>query len=136
VVLVGGLLTAFVLGLELLCLLAGLGLSEADAPLAVWKVWQLALLSIPVTGFAAAWGFSRLRRATRGQIITGGLGSLLGLLAAGYWTMQVNAMRAQAESLLGGMVASLALMAALLLLSAGLALLRVSRRRAPKEVGT
>ncbi len=114
------LMAAFVVALEFFCLLFGLGLSEAEASRAAWLEWERALWTIPICGFLGIW----LRRRAPGRAQTerfwGGIGSLLGLLLTISWGVKIFTRGSETEISTLRLVAALALMPSLLLLSAGL----------------
>lgn len=123
----------FVVGLEVFCLLFGLGLSDTEAPALAWSVWQQALWLIPLAGLAAAWSVGRRSRRSRAGNRAFGVASVLvGSVLSLVWAQRVAAFRDNRELVYAAMVAGMALTSALFLLSAGILLLSTSTpKRAP-----
>jgi hypothetical protein len=112
-----------VAGLEILCLFFGAVLFNTEAPQNVWRLWAWALGTIPVTGIGAVWLASRRSRMVGARKrVLGGIGSLFGLLASVVWIVPVITYKREAGAMMGSVIASLAFIPALYLLSAGLIL--------------
>ncbi len=125
----GWLLVAFVIGLEFFCLLFGLGFSEADTPRQVWQVWEHALWAIPLTGLLGIWLLQRKPGRSPHDRFLGSLVSLSGGLCVLYWGLQAITAYSGTEKSVLRLIAALALMPALLLLSAGVKRLVLGRSR-------
>lgn len=125
----GWLLVAFVIGLEFFCLLFGLGFSEADTPRQVWQVWEHALWAIPLTGLLGVWLLQRKPGHASNDRLLGGLVSLIGGLCILYWGLQAITAHSGTDKSVLRLIAALALMPALLLLSAGVKRLVLGRSR-------
>lgn len=118
----------FVVGMEIMCLLFGAALVNADAPRPLWTMWGLALVSIPVTGFLAVWAINRRRKRTEQSNRRLGLAaSLLGGGIALAWGVKSVLLKTNPELSSGGLIAGLACVPALYLTSAGITLLFTSR---------
>jgi len=118
--LVGCLLAFLVIGLELFCWLFSLSLADTGASREVWSLWRQAMWAIPITGLLAAWAMGRQTERAVSARLLGGILSLGGALASAYWIWQTLTL--SSGSLAGNLLSAMALIPALLLLSAGIKL--------------
>ena len=111
---------------EILCFFFGASLFNTDAPKLAWQIWGASLVSIPVTGFGAAWVYSRKRAKKQYDLKTVGLSAaILGCAALSIWL--ALAVKAKQNGSQGAVIASLSIFCSLYLVTAGLHLIRQAK---------
>ena len=109
-----GAIAAFLTGiLEVLCLIAGAGLPDAEASRHVWWLWRAALVSIPLTGLFTV-TLPRLQPWLRQPSVRLSARSAAWALAI-YWCIQSIASKVNGSGVAGGEVAAMAAIPALML---------------------
>ena len=113
---------------EILCFFFGASLFNTDAPKLAWQIWGGSLISIPLTGFGAAWVYSRLSSSKSYNLMKiGGVAAFLGSTSLGFWL--VLAIKAKQHGSPGAVIAALSTFCALYLLTAGLRMRSEGQRR-------
>ena len=122
----------FIIVLEIVCFFFGASLFNIDAPVFVWKLWAVSLISIPFTGFGAVWVYNRKGdRSRQSPKRVGVLGISAASLIIGIWLSMLIISRQTPGTTPGAVLAAMSLISAFYLLSSSINFLVVKNAPTP-----